>query len=303
MEESFMHRYLPINRDNALQEHLLYQSVGFSIIPYIIEYDFERHDVMPIHWHNELQISWVYEGTLEFLIDGQPVQINSQDILFINGQVFHSSVALNGNAKTLCINFNLDFLHPKILEDYITPILNNTQFSYHVIPMMASFSKYFISLLNDIPLDQATCVKEIQSKNYFSTITLIHLLLEELILHFKGNDCLIQSNDFYIFKQLLSYIQIHFSDKIMIKDLLDHVHISKTYCNELFNKYTHMSPIQYLNTYRLQVAKDLIIHSSDTISEISERCGFNTSSYFSEQFRQHYQLSPLEFRKKFQVRV
>ncbi|WP_265460412.1 AraC family transcriptional regulator [Enterococcus sp. HY326] len=296
-----MDRNLPINMDDSLEEHLLYQSVGFSIIPYIIEYDYERHDFMPLHWHRELQISWVFEGSLEFLIDGESVVITNKDILFINGNVFHSSSSPKGNAKTLCINFNLDFLNPKIIEEYIGPILANPNFSYYSLPMVGTFSKYFNIILNDIPTSETDSVKETSSTNYFQIINLINLILEEVVLHFDGDHASIKPEEFSILNKLLSYTHQNYTQKIMIKDLTDYAHISKTYCNSLFQKYTRMSPIQYVTAYRLQIAQELIITSNESISQISEKCGFGTMSYFVEQFRLQYNLSPLKFRKKFQL--
>lgn len=295
-----MNRKLPINMDESLEEHILYHSVGFSIIPYIIEYDYEKHDFMPLHWHKELQISWVFEGTLEFLIDGTSVTVSENKILFINSQVFHSSSAVKKNAKTLCINFNLDFLHPKIIADYIEPILSNPTFSYYTLPMAGLFSKYLHSILNEIPAEQSNLVKEIDSTNYFQVVNLINLIIEEVVLKFDGSHNFVKSENFTILNKLLSYIHHNYAKKIMIQDLIEHANISKTYCNELFQKYTKMSPIQYVTAYRLQVAQELVLASNEPISVISEKCGFGTMSYFVEQFRLQYTLSPLKFRKKFQ---
>lgn len=295
-----MDRYLPINLDETLEEHLTYHSVGFSIIPYVIEYDFERHDFMPLHWHKELQISWVYEGTLEFLIDGESVRVGKKDILFLNSNKFHSSSAIDGNAKTLCINFDLDFLHPKIIEDYIKPILENPNFIYYKLPMVGNFSKYLSSILNEIPTQTTDLVKETDSTNYFQVINLINLIIEEIVLKFDGTHNFTESEYFNTLNKLLSFIHQNYTQKIMIKDLTDYAHISKTFCNEIFQKYTKMSPIQYINAYRLQIAQELVINTDESISAISEQCGFGTISYFVEQFRLQYKLSPLKFRKKFQ---
>ncbi|MGG5329967.1 AraC family transcriptional regulator [Enterococcus sp. AZ163] len=294
-----MARTLPINMDETLEEHLTYQSVGFSIIPYVIEYDYERHDFMPLHWHKELQISWVYEGKIEFLIDGESIVISEKDILFINQKKFHSSSAIEGNAKTLCINFNLDFLHPKIIEDYIEPILNNPSFVYYRLPMVGTLSKYFSSILSEIPTQAAESVNETGSTNYFQVVNLINLIIEEIVLKFDGQHNFMKKEEFDTLNNLLLYIHQNYTQKVMIKDLTDHAHISKTFCNELFQKYTKMSPIQYITAYRLQVAQEMVITTDKPISTISEQCGFGTLSYFIEQFRLHYKMSPLKFRKKF----
>lgn len=45
--------------------------------------------------------------------------------------------------------------------------------------------------------------------------------------------------------------------------------------------------------------KSLHQNPNKTISEISDELGFNNSSYFIEQFRRRYGMSPLMFRQEF----
>ena len=70
-------------------------------------------------------------------------------------------------------------------------------------------------------------------------------------------------------------------------------------CTALFKKYTNMSPIKYLNEYRLYTAKNMILHTDKSISDISADVGYNQISHFIEQFRLSYGMSPLKYRNKF----
>ena len=75
--------------------------------------------------------------------------------------------------------------------------------------------------------------------------------------------------------------------------------INKNRCTDLFRKYTRLSPIKYLNEYRLYMAKNLILNTKKPISEISADVGYNQISHFIEQFRGAYGLSPLKYRNQF----
>ena len=75
--------------------------------------------------------------------------------------------------------------------------------------------------------------------------------------------------------------------------------MNKNRCTELFRKYTQLSPIKYLNEYRLYMAKSLILNTGKSVSEISADVGYNQISHFIEQFRLNYGMSPLKYRKKF----
>ena len=51
---------------------------------------------------------------------------------------------------------------------------------------------------------------------------------------------------------------------------------------------------------RLRAATKALIESQTAVVTIAEQCGFNTAQYFNLIFREHTQLTPLAYRKKFQ---
>jgi YesN/AraC family two-component response regulator len=62
---------------------------------------------------------------------------------------------------------------------------------------------------------------------------------------------------------------------------------------------TDMSPIDFLCSYRLKIAAELLLQDrSLSLIEISERTGFGSYSYFSKAFKKHFGLTPKEYRKK-----
>jgi AraC family L-rhamnose operon regulatory protein RhaS len=67
------------------------------------------------------------------------------------------------------------------------------------------------------------------------------------------------------------------------------------YCRQL----TNMTPLQFLNLYRLQHAAQILVSDQEqTVTEIADRCGFRTSQYFATVFRKHFGMSPLQYRKR-----
>ncbi|PKG42897.1 helix-turn-helix domain-containing protein, partial [Psychroflexus sp. MES1-P1E] len=54
---------------------------------------------------------------------------------------------------------------------------------------------------------------------------------------------------------------------------------------------------EYLKNIRLEKAKNKLQYSKDSIFEIAFKCGFDTTSYFSNIFKKHIGLSPTQFRK------
>jgi AraC-like DNA-binding protein len=58
-----------------------------------------------------------------------------------------------------------------------------------------------------------------------------------------------------------------------------------------------MTPIAYLNRYRITQAKRLLRETDQSITEIALTVGFSDSSYFSRVFRRETGLSPDAFRR------
>ena len=102
-----------------------------------------------------------------------------------------------------------------------------------------------------------------------------------------------------LFQSMLSFVHSHYQDPLTVRQIAAYGIINKNRCTDLFRKYTRLSPIKYLNEYRLYMAKNLILNTKKPISEISADVGYNQISHFIEQFRGAYGLSPLKYRNQF----
>jgi AraC-like DNA-binding protein len=59
-----------------------------------------------------------------------------------------------------------------------------------------------------------------------------------------------------------------------------------------------MPPIAYRNSLRSSIAAELLLRTEFSISEISTKLGFTSSSDFYRAFRKQYGESPSEYRKR-----
>lgn len=69
--------------------------------------------------------------------------------------------------------------------------------------------------------------------------------------------------------------------------------ISTRQLERLFGRYLNTSPKRYITEMRLHRARNLIVQTEQSITEIAMACGFNSTSHFSKVFRNHYGISPL----------
>ncbi|MDL2263876.1 helix-turn-helix domain-containing protein [Synergistaceae bacterium OttesenSCG-928-I11] len=65
----------------------------------------------------------------------------------------------------------------------------------------------------------------------------------------------------------------------------------------VFTAEYHVSPIQYLQTCRLLLAKNLLTDTNLTVLEVAMAAGFGSLRRFNDLFKKHYHLSPTALRK------
>jgi AraC-like DNA-binding protein len=56
--------------------------------------------------------------------------------------------------------------------------------------------------------------------------------------------------------------------------------------------------MQYLNNWRLKEAKELLVNTDMTITEIAAKVGFQSVHYLSRRFAVKEKMSPLQYRQK-----
>ena len=68
----------------------------------------------------------------------------------------------------------------------------------------------------------------------------------------------------------------------------------KYFCR-FFRQMTQKTPVEYLNYYRIECAREQLSTTSCTVTEIAFNCGFNDVSYFIKIFRKYMGMTPGQF--------
>ncbi|WP_189017984.1 AraC family transcriptional regulator [Paenibacillus marchantiophytorum] len=119
-------------------------------------------------------------------------------------------------------------------------------------------------------------------------------LIDQLCLGFKDkksskHDNLIVSID--------TIIHQNYADRELslfrIAEILD---FTPAYLGRIFKKLTNKSIPDYLNEFRIERAKEKLISTHDSIEEISQKTGYNNSTYFYKVFKKYTGITPAEYR-------
>ena len=99
-------------------------------------------------------------------------------------------------------------------------------------------------------------------------------------------------------KEMISYIQQNFKEKISLKEFGEQFHLSEKYISRYFKEHFHITLSQYITHLRLEYAKQLLQDTDTPVTEIAMQSGYQNVSYFIRSFKKTYGVSPLKYRKK-----
>lgn len=107
----------------------------------------------------------------------------------------------------------------------------------------------------------------------------------------KGNSL----RDFYI-KEAFSFIEQNFQNEISVEDIAASCGLNRSYFGKIFHENTGKSPQQFLISYRMTKAAELLKLTDLSIADIGNAVGYPNQLHFSRAFKNVYDTSPRQWR-------
>ncbi|WP_261800438.1 AraC family transcriptional regulator [Paenibacillus sp. PAMC21692] len=95
----------------------------------------------------------------------------------------------------------------------------------------------------------------------------------------------------------ISWMKEHLMEEISLTDLASKAGVSSEHLVRLFRHYENDTPIHYLWKLRVNKAIDLLVHTGLTVTEIAERCGYQTTHHLARQMKQMTGLTATQVRR------
>lgn len=286
---------LNLNRvSKELQPH---GSLGFPCAGYSSRHTSRQEDIIPWHWHEEIEIVYLQDGQMEIKIPSKSFFLQKGDCAVINSNVLHYGAAtVECELRSLVfspafITGNEDFVFAK---KYMRPLLTCN-----------NFCGYFIKAgSNESVIRWFNCAFEALAKDCYGHEFIVREKLSRICLFLYGEfkpqadiqDIPLNQDNFRV-RKMLAFIHKNFANDISISEIAGIAGISERECQRCFQKTIQLSPIQYLLKYRvMQGAEMLLRNPAESISEIAALCGFDSPSNFSKIFKRFYSCTPREYR-------
>ncbi|MFD0712907.1 response regulator [Paenibacillus sp. GCM10027626] len=98
-------------------------------------------------------------------------------------------------------------------------------------------------------------------------------------------------------KKAIHYIHKHYRD-IDITSAAEYVNLSPSWFKTLFRKETGVSFHEFVQSYQLEMAKQLMVTTDMKVYEVAEAVGITNPRYFSRLFTKSFSVPPLDYRKQ-----
>ena len=181
--------------------------------------------------------------------------------------------------NNICTNYLKDILNTKICINY--DIYKNNDINIYL-------NKIFDCM------KEKTLGYEFLIQGY---LYVIFGIIIEKKLYIKNINVIDKNNKrIYQLKKVLEFIELEYSKSITLEDLSNKMNLNPKYFTKIFSEMTGKSPIQYLNSYRIEMACNMLLTTDLSITDICLNCGFNDLSYFIKTFKKEKNISPKKFR-------
>lgn len=258
---------------------------------------------VPWHWHRTVELFYMESGSLEYYTPGGKILFPAGSGGMVNSNVLHMTKAISQTEKNsqLLHIFDVSLIAgeqgSRIEQKYITPIVAAPQIE--IIPIFPgnAVQDKLLKLIfgafrfSGDEFGYEMKLREILAEIWLMIFELSRPMLEGCGEHNKNNDKI---------KLMMVYIHEHYPEKISIPDLAASAYLSERECFRVFHDHLHMTPLEYINSYRLQIACQMLAKGKEPVTAVSHACGLGSSSYFGKVFREYAHCTPLEYRRKWQ---
>ena len=242
---------------------------------------------IPVHWHDELEIIYVKKGKLMICIQEEWFEGAPEQLFFVNPGELHFMESEDLSVEYYTILFPMEFI-----SFWSEDIIEQKKRRLPVSILKSEMEETVRALIEELI---HTNNEKAYGYTFHTRILLLQIMeqfmKEKLFLPVTvGNNVTLQ-------REMISYIQEHYDEKITLQMLAEEFHLSEKYISEYFKEHFSIGFMQYVGHLRMTKAKHLLLDTDLSVTDVAFSCGFNSVNLFIRKFKELYQMTPLQYRK------
>lgn len=92
------------------------------------------------------------------------------------------------------------------------------------------------------------------------------------------------------------WLERNFTSSRSLSEMCDELHVSLSHFSRQFRETYGISPMKFLTQLRLELSQQLLLNTTLSVQEISQRCGFGNGNYFAKVFHKALGMPPSQYR-------
>ena len=245
------------------------------------------------NWHKETQINVILRGKTEVCVEGRKYLLNEDDIMIINSNSGHATLAKEPNTMVLVLQ-----LHPIYFKEYFEEY-KNLRFE-EVISLndiqneRCNTIKYLLALLIDK-------FKNHQDKNGIECDAIFSALILNVLRTFsnsieKTGKVKKSKSQMKAISKMLEYIQEMHREKLTLNKIAGMLGYNPNYFSQFFKVNIGINYYEYLTRVRIREATIELIKGNRAISDIALEHGFSDAKSFNKYFKESFGRTPNQYR-------
>lgn len=260
-----------------------------------------RFTMLSNHIHNEYEIYYLVEGERYYFIENRIYHVKKGNLVFINRNKIHKTGPCGDLPhERICISLK---------EEPFASFLANTgelflsrffEERQGILELTGKEEDYVLSLFNGL-------AREISGRKagyrlmYMAKLAALLVYAERCFLEkpeAASEEALSVSAVHRRISEVASYITENCAGASSLAAVAGHFYMSKNYLSRIFRQSTGYTVNEYINLNRIQKACGLLRKSDESVTQIAEKLGYGSITYFEKVFRKYMGLSPLQYRKQ-----
>ncbi len=240
------------------------------------------------HWHEYLELHYIITGESVFYINQNPIIAKEGDLILSNSNELHRGICRVAPMESCRLLFSLEDLSPE---------LDNRGYVFqNLVEKDEKIKSCILSLCREDALQQAGYK---QACKAIVTELVVHLCRNYVAQTLSSEDTRRRQKNRDRCNRLITFIEANYALQISNQDLADLVHLSKDRFEHFFRENFAITPLQYIQNYRMKMAKKLIKEGNVPVYKVAQMVGFTDYNYFGRTFRNHFGCTPTQMAKEY----
>lgn len=238
------------------------------------------------HWHRSVEIFAVFEGSLEFYINGEDTHLGAGEFVIVNSNEVHSIAATRPN-RTVVLQIPLH-----IFENYFTEE-NFICFTHNACVQDEKIMELVGQMFETYTARESGYELKVQGDFFF----LLYLMVTKYRRLDVSEELVRKGKNLNKLSIITTYIKDNYAKELTLESLAERFGYSPAYLSRMFQKYAMTNYKAYLQSVRVEYACKELANTDHSIGEIALNNGFPDGRALARAFRKRYGMLPSEYKK------